>query len=179
MTRIRILTLGAAMIVVTLASGGTDSLAQAKSPEASSVFPGEAWVPIDPARLGMSAKKLKQAKQYFEKIGGDACVVIKGGHLVASWGDVSKPIANRSFRKSYLNSLLGIEFGSGRVPLDATLEKLEIDDVGGLTETERQARLRDLLSASSGVFHEAAFESKEQKGARPPRGSFAPGAFFY
>ena len=68
---------------------------------------GEAWSPIPPERSGFSAARLEQAKRYFEEIGGDACVVVQGGYLVVAWGDVSKPIPNRSIRKSYLNALLG------------------------------------------------------------------------
>jgi len=153
--------------------------AQVESPGKPAVFPAEEWAQVAPESLGFSSAKLEQAKSYFEKIGGDACLVVRSGQVIAAWGDVAKPIPNRSFRKSYLNSLLGIEFEKGRLPLDATLGELGIDDKGGLTQDEKQARLRDLLSASSGVFHEAAYESKEQKGARPPRGSFEPGTFFY
>jgi CubicO group peptidase (beta-lactamase class C family) len=148
-------------------------------PHAAAGFPAESWTHVPPENLGYSSEGLADARRYFEKIGGHACVVVKSGFVIAAWGDVTKPIPNYSIRKSYLNALLGIEYGKGRLRLDASLAELEIDDKGGLTDGEKSAHLRHLLTSTSGVFHEAAYESKEQKGARPPRGSFEPGEFFY
>jgi CubicO group peptidase (beta-lactamase class C family) len=168
-----------ALLTAVCGFGVLGAKAQVEDPGRSAVFPAEEWVQVAPESLGFSPAKLEQARSYFEKIGGDACIVVKSGQVIVSWGDVAKPIPNLSFRKSYLNGLLGIEFGKGHLLLDATLGELGVDDKSGLTENEKQAKLRHLLSASSGVFHKAAYESKEQKGARPPRGSFKPGTFFY
>lgn len=143
------------------------------------VFPSGEWAAAAPESFGYSGKKLDEAKDYFEKIGGDAFFVVKSGYVIAAWGDYSKPIDGRSIRKSYLNGLLGIEYGAGNLHLDATLGDLGIDDKEGLTNDEKKASILNLLTSSSGVYHPAAFESEEQKGARPPRGSFKPGTFFY
>ena len=63
------------------------------------------------------------------------------------------------------------------IDLDATLASLGIDDRGGLTDAERQARVRDLLTARSGVFHPAANEGDDLSRA-PARGSQRPGKYF-
>ncbi|MEM7363858.1 MAG: serine hydrolase [Pseudomonadota bacterium] len=143
------------------------------------VFPGPEWETMSPESLGFSVHKLAEARKYFEDIGGDALFAVKDGKAFLSWGDVSKPIPNFSIRKSYLNGLLGIEYGEHRVDLQATLDELNIDDKQGLTATEKEANVRDLLTTSSGVYHPGSYESKMQKGARPPRGSFRRGEFFY
>ena len=152
---------------------------KANDPKKEIIYPAKEWVSKPPENFGFSTKKLAEVKSYFEKIGGDAFVVIKNGFIIASWGELSKPIPNFSIRKSYLNSLLGIEYGNGNLHLATTLHDLNIDDKSGLTNSEKQARIKDIITSSSGVFHDAAHESKEQAGARPPRGSFKPGTFFY
>jgi CubicO group peptidase (beta-lactamase class C family) len=151
----------------------------ADAPKPESAYPGAEWRVVEPESLGFSSAKLEAAQAYFEDIGGDALVAVRHGEVFLAWGDIDEPIANYSIRKSYLNALLGIEHGRGNLNLDATLADLGIDDKDRLTPSEKEARVRDLLTTSSGVYHPASHESKEQKGARPPRGSFQRGAFFY
>jgi CubicO group peptidase (beta-lactamase class C family) len=74
---------------------------------------------------------------------------------------------------------LGIEYDLGNLNLNATLEELGVDDIEGLTGSEKKATIYHLITSSSGVYHPGAYESNEQEGARPPRGSFKPGEFFY
>ena len=58
-----------------------------------------------------------------------------------------------------LSSLYGIHVDNGNIDLDATLEELNIDDISpGLTDAEKQATVRDLISSRSGVYHVAAAE---------------------
>ena len=142
-------------------------------------YPAVEWATASPESLGFSALELAEARDYFDDIGGDALIAVKNGKVFLSWGDVTKPITNYSIRKSYLNSLLGIEYGERRLDLQLTLAELGIDDKEGLTAAEKEASLRDLLITSSGVYHPGAYESEMQKGARPPRGSFRHGEFFY
>jgi CubicO group peptidase (beta-lactamase class C family) len=148
-------------------------------PTDESIYPTNTWTYTSPENFGYSLDKLKDVETAFKNMGGDAMFVIKNGYVIISWGDVSKPIQNRSIRKSYLNSLFGIEYDKGTISLDMTLAKLNIDDVQKLTEKEKQATVYSLLTSSSGVFHPAAYESKEDAEGRPPRGSFKTGEFFY
>ncbi len=85
----------------------------------------------------------------------------------------------RSVRKSILSSLIGIEVERGSIRLDATMEELEMDDVQGLTTAERQATVRHLLQARSGIYHPALAESKAMTEAKPFRGSQAPGSIWH
>jgi CubicO group peptidase (beta-lactamase class C family) len=63
---------------------------------------------------------------------------------------------------------------------DSTLEQLGIDDVQpSLTTQEKQATVRELLAARSGVYRPALYETANQAHLRPARGSHAPGTFWY
>ena len=150
-----------------------------ETPTTEVVYPNNKWAYTSPANFGFSLDKLAEIKSEFKKVGGEAMVVVKDGYVIISWGDVTKPIYNKSMRKSYLNSLIGIEYDQGKFSLDATLQDLNIDDIQKLTIEEKGATVFNLLTSSSGVYHPGAYESQEQKGARPPRGSFKPGKFFY
>jgi CubicO group peptidase (beta-lactamase class C family) len=65
----------------------------------------------------------------------------------------------------------------GAISLDATLKQFRIDDVGGLTSSEKEAQVRDLLTARSGVFHAAANPGDDLESA-PRRGSQKRGTYF-
>jgi CubicO group peptidase (beta-lactamase class C family) len=72
--------------------------------------------------------------------------------------------------------LYGNYVANGKVKLDKTLAQLGIDDIGGLTATERQATIRDLLTARSGVYHEAS-NAGDDLASAPPRGSQKHGTY--
>jgi hypothetical protein len=73
-----------------------------------------------------------------------------------------------------------IAASEGRISLTGTLAELGIDDKPpSLTDAEKQATVRDLLMARSGVYHPAAYEDSDMEKKRPPRGSHPPGSFWY
>jgi CubicO group peptidase (beta-lactamase class C family) len=97
--------------------------------------------------------------------------------VIFEYGDVRKPGDVNSVRKSLLSTLFGNYVAAGKIKLDATLAELEIDDLGGLSAQEKQATVRDLLEARSGVFHPPANGGDDSDKA-PPRGSRARGTYF-
>jgi CubicO group peptidase (beta-lactamase class C family) len=72
--------------------------------------------------------------------------------------------------------LYGPYVADGTIVLDRTLEELGIDDHQGLTPAERQATVRDVISARSGIFHPAS-NSGDDLASAPARGSVAPGTY--
>ena len=135
---------------------------------------------ITPEDAGWSSQKLVEAKAFAETINSAAVMVLYDGKVLVSWGNVAKKYRLHSIRKPLLSALYGIYQGRGKIDLDATLEELNIDDIPpGLTKEEKKAKVRDLLKSCSGVYHEAAAETKEMAEARPARGSHPPGAFYY
>jgi hypothetical protein len=104
-------------------------------------------------------------------------MAIVGGRVVFEYGNIDTVSYVASVRKSILSMLYGVHVQRGQIDLDATLTTLGIDDRGSLTAMERQARVRDLLTARSGVFHSAANDGDDLARA-PARGTQRPGTYF-
>jgi len=133
-------------------------------------YPGINWTRVNPASVGWDESKLDFAKEYFEQLNADVCMIVQNGFVVASWGDVSKPIACKSIRKSFLGSLFGIYEGSGVIRLEESLAEMGIEEKGGLTEVEKTATVKDLLASRSCIFLPAAYDINSY----PERGKYKP-----
>lgn len=141
---------------------------------------GKQWQAYsDPAEAGFSLEKLNRAKRFYDSVGFGAALVIHRGSVVASWGENTRRFMLASMRKSLLSALIGNAVEDGKLSLDATLAELNINDLTPLTEVERSARVKDLLTTRSGVYLPSAFEFKGWKELKPARGSHAPGTFWY
>ena len=146
----------------------------------ASAAPGAEWQQVkDPVAAGWSADGLAAAIDKAAGLGATAVMVVKNGEVVLQKGDVAQKVNVASVRKSFMNALYGIAAGNGSIDLDATLAALGIDDKAGLTDDEKQAKIRDLLTARSGVYHKAALETQAMRESRPTRGSHAPGTYWY
>jgi CubicO group peptidase (beta-lactamase class C family) len=104
-------------------------------------------------------------------------IAIAGGRVLMEYGDVKAVSYLASVRKSILSMLFGNYVTSGRIKLDKTLAEIGIDDHGGLSPAEKQATVRDLLAARSGVYH-AASNAGDDLASAPPRGSQKPGTYY-
>src|SRR5580693_291767 len=143
------------------------------------VFPGVQWEAASPVELGWSIQGLADAYQLFATLPPASIVVIDRGRIVAAWGDSARRVKLSSIRKSLLNALYGTPVHDGRINLDDTLETLEIDDDPPLTQGERQATLRMLLQARSGVYHSCVGGTPHMRELMPEREAHPPGAFWY
>jgi CubicO group peptidase (beta-lactamase class C family) len=142
-------------------------------------FPGREWQTREPGS-SWSLHHLRLAEDFARTLGTTAVMLVEGGRVMAQWGDVAQPVRVASVRKSLLSALYGIAVAAGRIDLSKTLAELRIDDKPpSLTEAEKQATVRDLLTARSGVYHEAASETEKYREIRPERGSHRPGTFWY
>jgi CubicO group peptidase (beta-lactamase class C family) len=135
---------------------------------------------VSPEEVGWSSQKLAEAAEYAGELGFSALVLVYDGKVMFSWGDVEKNYDCHSIRKPFLSALYGIYVDNKTIDLDLTMRDLGIDDIPPkLTATEKQATIRHLLQGRSGIYHEAAGEAESMKAARPGRGSYQPGEFFY
>jgi CubicO group peptidase (beta-lactamase class C family) len=142
--------------------------------------PQKTWQQYEtPEEAGFSSKKLNEAKKLYDSLDAAAFMVIYDGKVVVSWGDVTRRFMCHSVRKSFLSALYGIHVDEGTINLNKTLEELEIDDKSPLTKEEKQAVVKDLLKARSGVYHPAAYETLGMKALRPKRGSHKHNTFWY
>lgn len=138
------------------------------------------WQNTDPISAGWSIDKLKAAQDYATSLKPTAIMVVQDGKVIASWGAVSRKVNVASVRKSLLSALHGIAVAERRIDLRSTLADLGIDDRRpALTVTEKQATVRDLLMARSGIYHVAAYETADIRQKRPERGSHAASTFWF
>ncbi|MBD0417054.1 serine hydrolase domain-containing protein [Oryzicola mucosus] len=148
------------------------------------VFAGGAsaqrWQNADLASAGWSIDGLQAAQDYAASLKPAAIMVVQDGKVIASWGDTTRKVNVASVRKSLLSALYGIAVSEGRIDHDSTLADLGIDDKRpALTVAEKQATVRDLLMARSGIYYVAAYETADIRKNRPARGSHAPGTFWF
>ena len=149
------------------------SLAQAQNPLGT-------WEQYrTPEEAGWSSLKLKEAEEFYETLDAAAFLVIYDGRVLAAWGDIYRRYMCHSVRKSFLSALYGTHVDDGSLDIDRTLGELKIDDKQPLSDGEKQATVRDLLKARSGVYHPAAYETEQMKRTRPERGSHSPNTFWY
>ncbi len=135
---------------------------------------------VTPEEVGWSSQKLDSVKQLAEESGYAAIMAAYDGKVFFSWGEVDRNFRVHSIRKPFESALYGIHVDRGEIDLDQTLEQLGIDDIPpSLTSAEKQATVRELLQARSGVYHEAAAEAPSMIELRPPRGSHPHGMFHY
>ncbi len=160
-----------------IASGLVLASLFAPSSAAGDRVPGERWMRYaDPADAGFDAARLRAAEASWTDLPSSAFLVVADGAVVAAWGDVDRRFNCHSVRKSFLSGLYGIYWDRGDIELNKTLGDLGIDDdPDPLLETEKHARILDLLKARSGVFHPAAYAGRTDT---RPRGSEGPGRYF-
>ena len=139
--------------------------------------PGDQWLSYkNPLDAGFDQEKLSAARETWDGLPSSAFMIVADGAVVAAWGDVHRRYMCHSVRKSFLSALYGIYWDKGDIELNKTLSDLGIDDIGdGLLETEKSARILDLLKARSGVFHPAAYAGRTDS---RPRGSEGPGRYW-
>ena len=143
-------------------------------------FPGAAWERVPPERSGWSKAGLAELQAWSNQHHSTTLMIVHHGVVVAEWGDTSTRLELESVRKSLLSALIGIAVSGKKISLDSTLEQLDVDDnPPALTKAEKQATVRMLLQARSGVYHKALYESADMAKNRPARGSHMPGTFWY
>jgi CubicO group peptidase (beta-lactamase class C family) len=129
---------------------------------------------------GWSKEKLDIAKDYANKIGSSAIVILHNDTLVAEWGNIDKKINSHSVRKSLLSALIGIAIDKGLIDTSETLLSLGISDEDpSINATEKTATIQELLQSRSGVYHPAAYQTDEAVRNRPARNSHLPGDYWY
>jgi CubicO group peptidase (beta-lactamase class C family) len=165
-------------LALTACSSSTQQGAPAGCPALAPTYPVPAWQRIATAECaGWSSAGLDAVRARLETMATTGMIASVGGRILFEYGDIDTLTYLASVRKSVLSMLYGIYVERGVIDLDDTLAELGIDDVGGLTDQEKQATTRHLLMARSGIYHEAS-NSGDDLGSAPPRGSQAPGTYY-
>lgn len=144
------------------------------------VFPGEDWEIMGPPELaghGWDGEALRDVRAFLRDSANSTGVVVADrGRVAFTFGDIEELSYLASVRKSILAMLYGFWVENGTIDLEATMEELGIDDIGGLLPIERRARVRHLITARSGVYHPAS-NGGDNLADAPPRGSQEPGTY--
>ncbi|TVP77256.1 MAG: class C beta-lactamase-related serine hydrolase [Gemmatimonadales bacterium] len=146
--------------------------------EETRAWPGAEWEAWEqPEDGGFTAEGITRMEAALEELDTSSMKVVTAGRVAFEYGDVTEVSYLASVRKSILAILYGIHEDRGNLDLDRTLEELDMDDVRGLTEAERQATNRHLVESRSGVYHPASNPGDNLADAPEP-GSQAPGSYY-
>ncbi|MAU14090.1 MULTISPECIES: FISUMP domain-containing protein [Flagellimonas] len=142
-------------------------------------YPEAEWEMMENvSEFGWSQDKINQLYRYaIDSTHATGIIVVQSGKMIYDYGDTHELSYIASVRKSMLSMLYGKYVEDGTIDLNKTLEELDIDDVGGLLESEKKATIWDILTSKSGVFH-AASNPGGNEWLFPERGSKAPGTYF-
>lgn len=161
-----------------LLAAATLCLASCAATDAQIRYPDGTWSVAAEGKL--DAEKLSALDAAVSSGSTHSMLAVKNGQVVYSYGDVaeSEPTYIASVRKSLLSMMIGQWAARGAIDIDATLAELGVDDVGGLSDEEKTATLRDLISARSGIYHPASNSSGVNE-ADPDRYSKRPGTYYW
>ena len=168
-----------ASVTSTAVASATESLENYD--ESKYYYPGKRWYQLhDPKVAKWSDVHLAEIRNMHSQMGTGAAVIVYRGVVIYSFGEIDKKYQLYSVRKSLMSLMIGTEIDGGRLNLGQTLRDLDVDDKPPLTNSEKSASIRDLLTSRSGVYHAAAFETRRMRDERPDRGSATPGEkWFY
>jgi len=179
----RTLLRGMALAVPALGAAGLAGCASAGSAGGTSGVTSKSAASNDwqrhasPEAAGFSSAKLKVMEAALYPMETSALMIVKGGKIAWSYGDLDVSSYLASARKSIVSMLYGKYVENGTINLDRTMGDLGIDDIGVLTAAEKTATVRDLLTARSGVFHPPG--SPGSTAGAPARGAHPRGSYFY
>jgi len=142
-------------------------------------FPDSVWLANDSVEeIGYDSQKLSEISKYvIDRLNTTGLMVVVNGKTLFEYGDIEELSYIASCRKSLLSMMFGKYVKNGTIDLDLTLEELDVNDVNGLLPIERQATIRELITARSGIYHPRSNDGDDTKYA-PERGSVKPGTYF-
>ncbi len=104
-------------------------------------------------------------------------MVVRGGKIALSYGNLDQVSYLASSRKSIMSMLYGKYVANGTINLNTKMMELGVDDIVGLTPQEKSATIQHLLMSSSGVYTPQGSPGGDQD--TPPRGTYKPGEYFH
>jgi len=118
------------------------------------VFPGQNWsYNEDPESTGWNSIKMEAFNQYIiDSTHITGFLIIHKGLIVFEYGDIEENSYIASCRKSVLSMLFGKYVENGVINLDETIKELGIQDVKEMLPIEKEATIKDLISARSGIY---------------------------
>ena len=143
------------------------------------VFPGQNWsYNEDPESDGWNSTKMKEFNRYIiDSTHITGYLIIHKGQIVFEYGNIEENSYIASCRKSVLSILFGKYVENGVINLDETLNELGIQDVKEMLPIEKEATIRDLISARSGIYLTGS-NGGDFRDFAPERGTKEPGSYW-
>ncbi|MES2999732.1 MAG: serine hydrolase [Pseudomonadota bacterium] len=165
-------------LVLAFGAAALPALSDANA-SAAAAFPGKSWEQISLSDQSAACREgLAAAGSYLQTLATTALVAVREGRIIFSYGPTEEVSVLASARKSVLSMMYGKYVADGTIDLEQTLEEIGLDDIGGLLPIEREARVRDLLTARSGVYHASSYPFGDNHASAPARGSRRPSEYF-
>jgi CubicO group peptidase (beta-lactamase class C family) len=139
-------------------------------------FPGADWQGVAASDAGFSEARIAALRTWLDTQKTTGLLVVSNGHVVLEHGDVARVSKVASVRKSVLAMLYGRYVADGTIDLERTVAGVGLEDLTPFLPLERDATLRHLLMARSGIYLPSGTPSLDS--VLPARGSHAPGTFF-
>jgi hypothetical protein len=131
-----------------------------------------------PSLLGWNEAGLEALRNFLiDSTSISGYMIIHKGRVAFSYGDVSENSYIASCRKSVLAMLMGKYVKAGEINLNKSLHEMGINDINPLTSKEKEATVKDIISARSGVFIEASYGGDNFSEA-PVRGAKKAGTYW-
>jgi CubicO group peptidase (beta-lactamase class C family) len=166
------------LVLLLLAGLSVAAAAPGASAQASTQPATHEWTAWEtPEAGGMSAEGLARVEARLRDMDSSAMMIVTGGRVAFTYGDLAEVSYLASVRKTVLALLYGIEVARGRIDLDRTLAQAGFEEHGGLTPAESAALIRHVIAARSGI-HLPASNSGDDLASAPPRGTHAPGTYY-
>jgi len=142
-------------------------------------FPQGSWNYTPSSEMeNWDSTKLEEFNRYIiDSTQSTGLLIIHKGKIVYEYGNTSENCYIASCRKSILSILYGKYVCNGKINLDDSLTTLEIDDVSPLLPIEKNATIKDVISARSGVFLNGS-NPGDFRSFAPERGTKTPGSYW-
>lgn len=140
------------------------------------IYPDANWARAEnPSEMGWGETERSAFTHYLiDSTHITGLLIIHKGQIVLEYGDIEENSYIASCRKSVLALLFGKYVENGVIDLDKTLGELNINDVSELLPIEKTAKIRDVISARSGVYLHGS-NGGDLRNFAPERGSVKPG----
>ncbi len=142
------------------------------------IYPtAEGWAKAAPRKHGFDESRLPDLQQLAADSKATGLAVVAGGEMIWEWGNTSEyQCYIASCRKSIMIALYGKYIDNGSIKLRSSLADLGIDDIGGLSDIEKSAKVQDIITCRSGVYHEPSNSGDDEN--KPARDSKTPGTYW-
>ncbi|WP_132979828.1 serine hydrolase [Pigmentiphaga sp. D-2] len=143
-------------------------------PGGQAAQPWQSFATVEEA--GFSKASIDSLEAALYPLETTSLMIVRHGKIAYRYGNIDDVAYLASARKSILSMLYGKYVEDGTIDLDKTMGDLGIDDNAGLLPIEKTAKIRHVLTATSGVYHPAG--SPGGSANTPERGSVTPGTQF-